>query len=261
MYQREGLPEVNDLVVCTIKRVNSHSCFVGLDEFDKLEGMVHTSEMDRRWVRNMKVYLKVGRQLVCKVMDVNKENKHINLSIRRVGEGQRRSKLQTWKNEKKADDLLQYFAKQNKISIEEVYKKFGDEILEKYGSIYPFFLEVAKVGEDTLKELKIESKLAHKLFALIQQRIKTPHTEIRGTLTMYSNKGDGLLQIKRAVADAQNFAQKNNMKLAIDYTGTPRYQLKVISEDKKGAEKFTEEVVERIGATLGGKGNVKFVKE
>jgi len=261
MYKKVGLPNIDELAICTITRVNPHACFVELDEYDKLEGMIHTSEMDRRWVRNMKVYLKIGRQLVCKVMDVNEENKHINLSIRRVGEGQRRFKLQRWKNEKKADDLLQYFAKQNKIGIEDVYKKFGNDIIEKYDYIYPFFLEVAKLGEDTLSEFKIESKLAHNLFALIQQRIKIPETEIRGTLKMYSNKGDGLLMIKRAVSDAENFAEKNDVKLIIDYLGTPRYKLRVICEDKKHAEKITEEIIERISSTLGGKANVSFKKE
>jgi translation initiation factor 2 subunit 1 len=261
MYKKDNLPEVDDLVVCTIERVVPHSCFVKLDEYGNAEGMVHTSEMDRRWVRNMKVYLKVGRQLVCKVMDVNPEHNQVNLSIRRVGEGQRRSKLQFWKNEKRADDLLQYFAKQNKLKVEEIYTKFATQILEKYGALYPFFLEVAKMGEDTLNEFKIDSKLAHNLFTLIQQRIKIPQTEIRGTLKMYSTKGDGLLMIKRAVADAEKFAEKNDVKLVLDYAGTPRYQFKVICEDKKQADKLSIEIVERMRASVGGKGNVELKRE
>jgi len=258
MYRKSSLPEVDDLVICTITRVSQHECFVKLDEFKDFEGMVHTSEMDRRWVRNMKVFLKIGRQLICKVMDVNPKNNHINLSIRRVGEGQRRSKLQQWKNEKRADDLLQFFAKKNKLDIKEIYKKFDDNIIENYGGIYPFLLEVAKLGKETLDELKIQSKQAAELFSIIQQRIKIPRAEISGELHMHSNRGDGIAILKKAADELQNLAEKNTYEIKLNYIGAPKYQLKISAENKKKAEQAIEEIIAKLQSLLGGKSNVEF---
>jgi translation initiation factor 2 subunit 1 len=259
MYQRESLPEANDLVICTIEDVRSHECFVKLDEFKNQRGMIHTSEMDRRWVRNMKVYLKLGRQLVCKVMDVR--GSQINLSIRRVGEGQRRFKLQGWKNEKKADDLLQFFAKKNKTDLEELYKKFDNKIITEYGGLYPFMLEVAKFGEDILKELKIQSKINDELFNIIKQRIKIPKAVINGTLKMHSNKGNGLIAIKDAVATIEKIAEKSDYEIKIIYCGAPKYQIIISAEDKKKTERALEEITSKLQSLLGGKSNIEFIRD
>ncbi|MBT4114653.1 S1 RNA-binding domain-containing protein [Candidatus Woesearchaeota archaeon] len=260
MYQQSGLPEVDDLLVCTIERVTQHEAYVKLDEFKDLDGMVHTSEMNRRWVRNMKVFLKIGRQLVCKVMDVDVKNKQINLSIRRVGEGQRRYKMIGWKNEKRADDLLQFFAKKNGTDIQELYKKFDDNIIASYGGLFPFFMEVARFGEDTLKELKIQSKLAHSLFELIQHRIKLPKAVISGELRMHSNKGAGLNAIKSAAQVVDKLAEKNEYEVSLIYMGAPKYQLKISAENKKKTEHALEEITAKLQGLLGGKSNVEFVR-
>jgi translation initiation factor 2 subunit 1 len=260
MYTKKGYPEEGEFIICTISNVLPHAVFADLDEYDKKEGMIHTSEMDRRWVRNMKVYLKIGRQLVCKVMDVDKEKGQINLSIRRVGEGQRRSKLQTWKNEKRADDLLQFFAKKNKQDIEDLYKKFDENIISNYDGIYPFMLEVTRLGEETLKELNIQSKIAHELFDLIKQRIKIPKAEINGELHMHSIKGDGLNAIKKAVKEIETIAKNNDYEVTINYMGAPKYQIKISADHKKKAEQASEDIVSKLQSLLGGKSNVEFVR-
>ena len=260
MYKKSGLPEVQELVVCTIERVTQHEAYVKLDEFQNLTGMVHTSEMERRWVRNMKVYLKIGRQLVCKVMDVDENRKLINLSIRRVGEGQRRHKIQRWKNEKKADDLLQFFANKHNTDIEEIYQKFDENIVEEYGGIYTFLIEVAKLGEDTLKELKIQSKLARELFELIRQRIKIPKAVISGELRMHSTRGDGLITIKNAAEEIKVLGEKNEYDVKLVYAGAPKYLLRISADNKKRADQAMEEIIAKLQSLLGGKSNVEFVK-
>jgi translation initiation factor 2 subunit 1 len=257
VYLKKGVPSVDDLLICTIERLAQHECFVKLDEYKDTEGMIHTSEMDRRTVRNMRVMLKPGRQLICKVMDVNPNQ--INLSIRRVGEGQRRSKLQEWKNEKRADDLLQFFAKRDKLELEDLYNKF-DKIVEEYGGIYSFMLEVARLGENALDELDIKSKIAHELFGLIQQRIKPPKATIQGVLHMHSNKGDGLLAIKKVEKEIQKIADKNEVEVKLSYSGAPTYQISLSAENKKDIEQTVEEIIAKVQGLLGGKSNAEFIK-
>ncbi len=42
LYRREGLPEEDELVLCTVTAVQHHSVFAKLDEYAKT-GMIHIS--------------------------------------------------------------------------------------------------------------------------------------------------------------------------------------------------------------------------
>ncbi|MEK6869062.1 MAG: S1 RNA-binding domain-containing protein, partial [Nanoarchaeota archaeon] len=44
LLKKEGFPEEDELVMCTVTKVQFHSVFVTLDEYDK-GGMIHISEV------------------------------------------------------------------------------------------------------------------------------------------------------------------------------------------------------------------------
>lgn len=246
MYRKKGFPEKGEFAICTIKRVLPHSVFVDLDEYEKKEGMIHVSEISRKWVRNIKTYMKIGTKLVCKVMDVDPAKSFINLSVRRVGASQKRMKQTEWANEKKANDILEVFAKQNKQTTKAIYNKIGNKILEKYGLLYPVFLEVSSAGSAPLEEAGIEKGLAGKLTELIQKRITPPKAEIKGTITMSSAATNGLEVIKSAVVKAKELAKKKKVEFDIKYLGAPKYKFKIISDDFKTAEGALKELKEQI---------------
>ncbi len=91
MYQKKGYPEKDDFVICTVKNLLPSSVIVDLDEYENKEGMIHVSEITRKWVRNLRTYMKVGTKCVCKVMNVYEERNEINLSVSRVGAAQHRN--------------------------------------------------------------------------------------------------------------------------------------------------------------------------
>jgi len=259
MYKRKGFPEKGEFVICTIKRVLPHSVFVELDEYDKKEGMIHVSEISRKWVRNIRTYMRIDSKVVCKVMDVYQDKNQINLSIRRVGASQKRMKQTEWSNEKKANDILEVFAKQNKLTVKDVYDKVGNKILEKYGLLYPVFLEVSSAGKVPFEEAGIEKKLTEKLTELIQKRIIPPKAIIEGIITMSSTAPDGIEVIKSAIEKAQEIAKKKKVVLEIKYLGAPKYKFNITSDDFKTAEKTLEEIKEQISTFLKSKeGSVEF---
>ena len=234
MYKRKGLPEKGDLVICTIDRTLPHSAFVKLEEYGNLEGMVHDSELSRKWTRNRKSYLKTGRKLVCKVMTTGD---NISLSVRRVGPAQARSKQEEWRLENKAHNILTVLAKQLKMSTDDIYDKVGAKILEKEGLIYPFLMNVAKEGESKLKVLNLDKKLSSNLFKLISNRIAVPKVKRDVKLIMKSNGPDGLEIIKKFFKTVENEAEKENSEVKITYCGSPDYKIKIISSDYKKCEK------------------------
>lgn len=242
MYQKKGFPEKEDFVVCTVKTILPSSVIVDLDEYEKKEGMIHVSEIAKKWIMNIKTYMKVGTKLVCKVMDVKPAENLITLSVRRVGAAQHRNKMAQWTDEKKANDILEVYAKQIGLTPKAVYDKVGNKILESYGSIYPAFTKIAVEGEKVLLDLKIEKDITKSLTELIQKRIVLPKAEISGIITMYSAASNGVEVIKQSVAKAEEIAAKKKVDFEIKYLGAPNYKFRIIAPDFKLAEDVLKEI-------------------
>jgi len=247
MYTKKGLPEKDDLVVCTIREATPSSVFVKLDEFENVQGMIHISEIARKQVRAMKVYLKPDTQAVCKVMTLDTAKRYVELSLRRVGEGHRRTKLQQWRNEKIANDILEVFAKQSGITVKQAYDKVGYPIIEKYGGLYPAFMEISVKDKGSLETLGIDKKLSDQLTVLIKKRIVPPKAEIAGTLQMSSAAENGLEIVKKAVALADTVAKKHNAKIEIKYLSAPNYRFTIEAPNGKSAEEAFKNLQLELG--------------
>jgi len=236
MYTKKDMPEKDELVVCTIKQATPSSVFVTLDEYEKVEGMIHVSEIARKQVRAMKVYLKSATKHVCKVMSIDVEKRYVELSLRRVGEGQRRTKLQQWNNEKIANDILEVFAKQSGLTPKAAYDKVGNKLLEEYGTLYPAFVELSQTSQAMLDKLGIEPKLAEQLTDLIKKRIVPPKAIINGNLILESNSENGLEIIKEAIKLANSIAEKFKCKITVKYISAPKYRFTLESKNKKSVD-------------------------
>src|SRR3989338_2481000 len=115
LYRRLGFPEDGELVLCTVTKVQSHSVFVRLDEFDK-GGMIHISEVSPGRIRNIRDFVKEDKIVVCQVLRVSRERGYIDLSLRRVNDNQKRKKLEEIKQEQKAEKII-INSSQRKINI------------------------------------------------------------------------------------------------------------------------------------------------
>ena len=262
MYQKKGFPEKEDFVVCTVKTILPSSVVVDLDEYEKKEGMIHVSEISRKWVRNIKTYMKVGTKLVCKVMEVKPDENLITLSVRRVGAAQHRNKMAQWTDEKKANDILEVFAKQAGLTPKAAYEKVGNKILESYKLIYPTFMKIAREGEKILSDLKVERDVVKGLTELIQKRITLPKAEISGIITMYSAASNGIEIIKQAVSKATEIAKAKKVDLKIRYLGAPNYKFDIIASDFKTAEDILKEISSSITKLMeSAEGSAEFRRE
>lgn len=242
MYVKKGYPENGELVVCTVTRVEQHSAFASLDEYESKEGMIHASELQRKWVRNIKTMLKEGRKLVCRVIGVDERAGHINLSVKRVGASQDRNKMQEWKNEQKANDILEQFAKSQKMKPGEAYKQIGDKILEEYGLMHPTLLDISKNGESVLVDAGVDEKLAKAFADLVKTRVVVPKASVEGEIELTSSASDGVDQVKSVLKQLADVCEKSNSELKLHYLGAPKYKFNLITDDYKAAEKVYAEL-------------------
>src|SRR3972149_5406580 len=117
-------PEVGDLVIATIETVTDYGAYVNLDEYNK-RGLLHVSEISSSWIRNIRDFVREGQKTVLKVLRVDAEKRHIDLSLRRVTKREKIEKMMSWKKERKAETLIRSVAEKANLPVEEVYQKVG----------------------------------------------------------------------------------------------------------------------------------------
>ncbi len=243
LYKKKGLPEENELVICTVKKILFHSIFATLEEYENLDGMIHISEIAPGRIRNIRDYVREGKKVVCIVLKVDKEKNHIDLSLRRVSMSLRNMKNEEFKQEIKAEKLLENIAFQLKVKLPEVYKKIGYKLLEKYDLLFTALLDIASNGESAIKDLKLDPQYSKVLIALVEERIKPPEFEMHERLTLQTFEPCGIDDIKKVLKSSQDFAKKKKFDFNLVYISAPLYRVEVKAGDKKTASDELKELV------------------
>ena len=104
----------NDVIKATVTGVQKYGAFVNTEDY---EGLIHISEISYGYVKNVNDFLKVGDNIFVEVVDVDKNDNHLKLSIKDIDykkDGARltrmaetksgftplKDNLETWINEK-----------------------------------------------------------------------------------------------------------------------------------------------------------------
>ncbi|MFP3871489.1 MAG: translation initiation factor IF-2 subunit alpha [Candidatus Natronoplasma sp.] len=239
-------PSEGELVICNVKTVKDFGAFLTLEEYDEKEGFVHISEISSGWVKRIKDHIQEGEKRVCKVLRVDKAKGHIDLSLKQVNEHQKREKLQAWKNQKKADKLLNIVAERSGKDIEECYEDFAFELSDKYESLYKAF-EKCSFDSDLLEEDGFEGEWVEHFIDVAEENIAPPYVSITGFIEISSTNPDGIEDINYSLSA---FEDTEDSRIEVDYVAAPKYRVTVQSEDYKIAEEIfedqAEEAVERI---------------
>jgi len=253
LYTRQGFPEEEELVLCTVTKIFPHSVFVRMDEFGR-DAMIHISEVSPGRIRNIRDFVVEGKKVVCKVLRIDKEKGHVDLSLRRVNEREKREKLDDIKKEQKSEKIVDLVAHKLKKELKSFYGDISSKVFKDYLNLHTCFEEVS-LGKVNLEELGIEKTLAKELTENILQKIKPPEVEIKGDLKIISYKSDGIEIIKKVLAPFINDT------ITIKYEGAGKYHVIVKSDDYKSAEKILKKVVDDTIYTLEkNEGHAEFIR-
>jgi len=261
--KKQTLPKENDLVICTITKVFSHGAFANLDEYEEKAGFVHISEIASTWVKNIRDFVKEGQKTVVKVLKVDRVKGHIDLSARRVGEAQKKNKMQEWKRAQKAEKLLEMASKELNRALEDAYKEVGFKLEKKYGEIYEAFEEITVSGEEAITGLEIPKKWHGPIIKLVKENVAVPYVNITGYLDLKSLAPNGVEVIMESLIKAREEGSKaEDVDLKIAYMGSPRYRIKVVAPDYKEAEEALRKCADRaIGHVQENMGQGNFLRE
>lgn len=242
-YKKE-YPEQSELVIATVKSIFKQGAFVTLDEYENKRGMLPLSEISLKWVRNIRDYVKEGQKVVLLALRVNPERGHIDLSLRRVNEQQRKEKLKEVKQKQRAEKFLEQFARELSLPEHEVKEKIQKGILEKFDSLYEGLESIAE-NEKVLNEINIEEKFKKPLLNLIKKSIKAPLVEISGYAELKSYKEDGVDFIKKTLEKIENYKNDDILgEINVSYVSAPIYRVTVKAKDYKTAERLLKTAVD-----------------
>lgn len=252
IVKKQGLPQEGDLVLCTVTKIINNSVFVSIDEFDNKSGMIHISEVSPGRIRNLRDFIEEGKLIVCKVLRIDLQRGHIDLSLRRVSESQKRNKINELKQEQLAEKIIEFVAKETGGQKDAIYKIIHQKTANDYDTIYNAFVDSVE-GNFDLKTLGLDSKVTLKLEETINQRIKAKEIEIKGELKLETYVPNGVEIVK----DALLSCEKVDKSLIVTYEGGGKYKLTVKGQDYKIAENILKEgytTAIKIIEKSGGKG-------
>lgn len=220
----EKFPEVEDLVLCTVDQIMGTTVFVKLDDYGKT-GVIATSEIAPGRIRNLRDYVVPNKKIVCKVLRIDKEKGHIDLSLRRVSQKDTREIIEIFNKERAASTILNLASK--KIDIEKIKKK--------YNSLFEF-LEKAKADDSIISEF-FNKEDSEKIASLIKERIKTKKIEVKKKISASTIAPNGINIIKSAL---------DRDDVSISYLGAPFYMVSAEASDYKLANKKLEKALAEI---------------
>jgi translation initiation factor 2 subunit 1 len=257
--KKEEWPELGELVITSVNQITHYGVYVKLDEYDK-EGFLHISEISSSWVRNIRDYVHEGEKVVLKVLRVDPEKQHIDLSLRRVTRRERRDKTLQWKQTKKAESLLRSASQKLGIPTEQVYEKAGVSIEQAFGSIYEGLEKTAREGVDVLLEKGVPKDIAEVLVEIAKEKIRISMVKTKEVLNISCPKPDGVVRIKEALQKAQTVKMPRGAEIKIFTVSPPKYRVEVMASDHKEAndimKRATDTAIESI-VKAGGQGIIE----
>lgn len=237
---RQGYPQEEELVLCTITSIQVHSVFAKLDEYENKSGMVHISEVASGRVRDIRDFIREGQKIVCKVLGVNLEKGHIDLSIRRVNSTMQRRKTTEIKEEQLAFKIIEYVAQKLGKKPEVLAQEIATKLWKEYPTIYSALIDVAQNKADITK-CGIDKTTAKEIEEVAISRLKPKEIRLGGDFAMRSYAPNGLQIIRKILDDAIKIKGAS-----IIYLGGGKYQFKVTATDYKEAEKELKRITEKI---------------
>ncbi len=209
--KKTGKPQKGELVIARITKIYPNSAQAELIEYG-LSGMIHVSEIVRRWVRSIKEFIKEGQIVIAKVISVDDT---IGLSIKQVERPDRERKLKEFKAERKAEKLLGVVAQTAGLSLDRAWQEIGFRMQEEFGSLASGF-EIALKSPDLLTK-KIGPKWASIVTEIAKKNYTAKEYQIRIMLKLICFAPNGIEIIKSALSKAKGFD--------IKYISAPNYML------------------------------------
>jgi len=264
-YYEKEFPEVGDLVMVKVSRIDDLGVYGALLEYCNREGMLMISELSSRRVRSIYKLVRIGKVYTLVVLGVNREKGFIDLSKKRLdATPEERLKYDNrYNNAKALNSIISYVASRTQAdpnmtscSMEDLYKMFGFEMLEQYETGNNLFKLAAKNPDQFLERIKIPEDIRELVMSNLKRKLTPQVVKIRGDVGVTCEARAGIDAIKESFKAALEVSTEE-YPIQITLIGTPLYMVVCSTLDKeegvirvKKAIQIIREQIEERGGRL-----------
>ena len=253
----QRLPDEGEIMIVTVRQVTGHRAYVTLDEYNSMTCFLHISEIATGWIRNIERYVRAKQKAVLNVIRVNKVRGEVDTSLKQVSAEERKSKLIEVKKNDKAATFFNFVKSKLKLT-DQQGQEIEDRLLQKYDYVYDAFEAVLRKGLDAIQNIDLSPEIKNAIEEA-SGRIPIPLLELGVIMEIKSKKPDGIEITNDMLANAEG--NKGSGSSTIKYIGAPRCRIVVTAENFKVAEKFMNNIVEKMRASIEQHGTFNFVRQ
>lgn len=204
-------PEIESLVMVTVRHIAEMGAYVSLLEYNGIEGMILLSELSRRRIRSINKLIRVGRHEVVMVLRVDKEKGYIDLSKRRVSPEDVAALEERYNKAKTVHSVLRHLADTHKYYLEDLYEKIGWPLYRKYGHAYDAFkLALLDEEEDPFASIDASQTLKDELRMYIRRRLAPQPIKVRADVEVSCFTYEGIEAIREALFAGMALSTENS---------------------------------------------------
>ncbi len=236
---RRPMPNVGELVVGTVEEVYDFGAYLSLDEYGGMRAFLPWSEVASRAVRKIERVVQPGKKVVVKVIRVYRKRGQVDVSLKRVMEGERRRKMMEYKRKVKAATIIELVAKDIGKTVDDAYREVIWKLEDAYGDPMTGLEQAVIYGRQALEEAGIPEEWIEPLLEAARTHVRVKQVKISGIFTLRSMAPDGVDRIRRVLIAARDSARVEGEKIRVRvYTiGAPKYRMDLQSHDYKVLEK------------------------
>lgn len=259
MYESQ-FPDVNDLVMVTVRNIAEMGAYVTLNEYNDIEGMVLLSELSRRRIRSVQRLIRVNKTEVVIVLRVDKEKGYIDLSKRRVSPEDVDKFEEKYSKSKTVHSIMRHVAEKRDMQLEDLYKAIGWPLYRKFGHAYDAFKQAIADPEKmwaALREhhqadaddLYSDAETRRQLTAEIVRRLTPQKVKVRADIEVACFAYEGIDAIRSALAAGEASASEE-FPLKIRLVAPPLYVLQMQCLDKNRGLEAMQSAIDKIEQSI-----------
>lgn len=263
-FYEKQYPDIDSLVVVTVRHIADMGAYVSLLEYNNIEGMILLSELSRRRIRSIHKLLRVGRNEVVMVLRVDKEKGYIDLSKRRVSPEDIAACEDRFNKAKAVHGVLRHTAERRKLYLQDLYERVGWPLYKKYGHAFDAFkLALAEdalmTTEDPFDIVDLPADLKDELKTYIRRRLAPQPIKIRSDIEVSCYTHEGIDAIRAALFAGMALSTENT-QIKIKLIAPPIYVLSCMTLEKDAGIGLLNKANDVIKTTITEKGGKMDVK-
>ncbi len=235
LYTKEGYPQVNEIVLCIVRKITSNTTFVNIPEYEK-EGVITISEIAPGRIRNLRNYVIEGKTIVCKVLRVDEIHRRIDVSLRRVPIKVMKDKLEEIKKESYAERVYLDIAKELSSDKDKLFEKTYEPIFENYETVFEAMYDIMLDDKKADMFIDLNENEKEVFVRIINDRIKPEEVIFKEKFELTSTNENGAWLIRDSISNS--LEPLNYDKFEVYYLAAGKFGVTIIHDDIKSAQKL-----------------------